>query len=58
MMSFVSKGANSFSKLDENVVEVVKSALRNIIRKIDKSKLIVSIVKQLLQKLRHTSKKS
>jgi type III secretion protein L len=52
MMSFVSKSANSFSRLEEDVVEVVKSALRKIIGKIDKTELIVSVVKHSLQKIK------
>jgi flagellar biosynthesis/type III secretory pathway protein FliH len=52
MMSFVSKSPNSFSKLDENFVKVVKSAFREIIGKIDKSELTVSVVRHSLQKLK------
>ncbi|MDR2779112.1 MAG: HrpE/YscL family type III secretion apparatus protein [Puniceicoccales bacterium] len=52
MMSFVSKSANSFSRLEEDVVEVVKSALRKIIGKIDKTELIVSVVRHALQKIK------
>ncbi|MDR2603458.1 MAG: HrpE/YscL family type III secretion apparatus protein [Puniceicoccales bacterium] len=52
MMNFVSKSANSFSRLEEDVVEVVKSALRKIIGKIDKTELIVNVVRNSLQKIK------
>ncbi|MDR0742229.1 MAG: HrpE/YscL family type III secretion apparatus protein [Puniceicoccales bacterium] len=52
MMSFVSKSASSFSRLEGDVVEVVKSALRKIIGKIDKTELIVSVVRNSLQKIK------
>jgi type III secretion protein L len=52
MMDFVTKSANSFAKLEQDVTEVVKVALRKIIGKIDKTELIVSIVKNSLQKIR------
>jgi type III secretion protein L len=52
MMDFVTKSANSFSQLEKDVTEVVKVALRKIIGKIDKTELIVSIVKNSLQKIK------
>jgi type III secretion protein L len=52
MMDFVTKSANSFSKLEKDVTEVVASALRKIIGKIDKTELIVSVVKTSLQKIK------
>lgn len=52
MMNFVSKSASSFSRLEGDVVEVVKSALRKIIGKIDKTELIVSVVRNSLQKIK------
>jgi type III secretion protein L len=52
MINFVSKNANSFSKLEEDIVEVVKSVIRKIIGKIDKTELIVSVAKQSLQKIK------
>lgn len=52
MMDFVTKSANSFSKLEQDVSEVVKVALRKIIGKIDKTELIVNVVKNSLQKIK------
>ncbi|MDR1433184.1 MAG: HrpE/YscL family type III secretion apparatus protein [Puniceicoccales bacterium] len=52
MMDFVTKSANSFSKLEKDVTEVVKMALRKIIGKIDKTELIVNVVKNSLQKIK------
>jgi type III secretion protein L len=52
MMDFVTKSANSFSKLEKDVTEVVKMAIRKIIGKIDKTELIVSVVKNSLQKVK------
>jgi type III secretion protein L len=52
MMDFVTKSASSFSKLEQDVTEVVKMAIRKIIGKIDKTELIVSVVKNSLQKVK------
>ncbi|MDR3144156.1 MAG: HrpE/YscL family type III secretion apparatus protein [Puniceicoccales bacterium] len=52
MMDFVTKSANSFAKLENDVTEVVKIALRKIIGKIDKTELLVSVVKNSLQKIK------
>jgi hypothetical protein len=51
-MTFISKSANSFSRLEKDGVEVVKSALRKMIGKIDKTELIASLVKHSLQKIK------
>ncbi len=52
MMDFVTKSSSSFSKLESDVTDVVKMALRKIIGKIDKQELIVSVVKNSLQKIK------
>jgi type III secretion protein L len=52
MMDFVTKSANSFSKLENDVTDVVKMALRKIIGKLDKMELITSVVKNSLQKVK------
>jgi type III secretion protein L len=52
MMEFVTKSASSFAKLENDVTEVVKTALRKIIGKIDKTDLLVSVVKNSLQKIK------
>ena len=52
MMEFVTKSANSFSKLESDVTEVIKIALRKIIGKIDKTELILLVVKNALQRIK------
>jgi type III secretion protein L len=52
MMDFVTKSAQSFSKLEADVTEVVGSALRKIIGKLDKTELITNVVKNSLQKIK------
>ena len=52
MMDFVVKSANSFKKLEADVTEVVKVALRKIIGKLDKTELIINVVKNSLQKIK------
>ncbi|MDR1595568.1 MAG: type III secretion system stator protein SctL [Puniceicoccales bacterium] len=52
MMDFVTKSANSFSKLEKDVAAVVSTAVRKILGKIEKNELIVSVVKNSLQKIK------
>jgi type III secretion protein L len=49
LMAFATKSAESFTKLEKDVIEVVTRAIRKILGDVDKNELITNVVKNALK---------